>query len=211
MRDLPKRELLWWTIVVTETLSSPSTAVRTSSEKTAFYFTKDFMQTITNEYTQGFADAGLTLVRGWDDTIASQLTSLSLEDEIKTFTPRDAAERFVSIESARRWYGQKEHVVYTLRDQNDKVGGLLWFSYEPKEGADYTIGIRMYEGLRGKGLAGTLMDACHADFHVIHPQTKGVWLETDETNTRARALYVKHGYKELYSQNGRCFMVYWYA
>ena len=164
---------------------------------------------VENLYTDTFEAAELALMRGWNDQIASQLVELSKEDEIRRFTPKDADSRFTSIAAANAWYGAKKHIVYVLQHKNGKVGGLLWFSYEPREGllADYTIGIRLYQSLRGKGLSGDFMEACHTDFRTETGYDGGVWLVTDADNERARHVYTQHGYTFRGEQDDRVTLV----
>ena len=58
------------------------------------------MQPVENRYSLPLKKEGLTLYRGWNDDVARQLVERSQEPEIKKFTHRDAAERFVSDQTA---------------------------------------------------------------------------------------------------------------
>lgn len=164
---------------------------------------------VENIYTEIFDDADLTLLRGWNDAIAEELVELSKEEEIRKFTPRDETDRFPSVEAANKWFKAKEHIVYVLKHKDGMIGGLMWFSYEPREElqSDYTIGIRMYGSLRGKGLAGSFMEACHADFRFESGYAGGIWLTTDADNERARHVYMQHGYMVRDEHDGRVSLV----
>lgn len=164
---------------------------------------------VENLYTDTFEAAELKLMRGWNDQIASQLVELSREDEIRKFTPKDAESRFPTIDAANSWYGAKKHITYVLQHKNGDIGGFLWFSYEPREDllADYTVGIRLYQSLRGKGLAGNFMEACHMDFRTETGYDGGIWLITDASNERARHVYMTHGYIEHGESDGRVSLV----
>lgn len=164
---------------------------------------------VENIYTKRFEAAGLALMRGWNDDIARQLVELSQEDEIRKFTPKDADSRFPTADAANVWYNAKEHIVYVLQHKNGEIGGLLWFSYEPREEllSDYTIGIRLYQSLRGKGLSGDFMEACYTDFRTETGYSGGVWLITDASNERARHIYVQHGYALRNEKDGRVLFV----
>ncbi|HEY5695530.1 MAG TPA: GNAT family N-acetyltransferase [Candidatus Saccharimonadales bacterium] len=163
---------------------------------------------VKNAHTTSFDAAELTLLRGWNDDIAAQLVELSKEAEIRKYTPKDVARRFSDVAAAHAWYKSKPHIVYTLQHKG-KVGGLFWFSYEPRAElqSDYTIGIRMYEMLRGKGLAGALIEACHEDFRKESGYAGGIWLITDDNNDRAQHIYAKHGYEVRNKKDGRVLSV----
>jgi GNAT superfamily N-acetyltransferase len=168
------------------------------------------MREVINEHTSVLGDSTLTVYCGWSNAIAGQLVALSQEDEIRRYTPKDASSRFATVETANDWYRAKRHVVYALMNNSSEIGGLFWLSYEPRLelAADYTIGIRMYELLRGKRLAGAFFEAAHADFRTQNGYRGNFWLITDADNERARQFYAKHGYKEKVNEHdGRVLMV----
>lgn len=148
--------------------------------------------------------------RGWDDELAAALPMLSLQPHILRSTPKDASRRFVDVESSNRWYDdeQKAPTPYSLRLGGLSLGGFIWMSYQTHAdtpGCDYTSGFRMYQGAVGRGLARPFSEVTHDDFFRRHPGS-GIWLETDEVNQAALALYDKLGYKEVANHDGRVVM-----
>lgn len=184
------------------------------------------MQRVTNEYTSLLERDGFYIRRGWDSGIAEGLVLGSQEPHVMLFTPRDASDRFTTLESAEEWYSDpaKQRVVYTLGDK--AIGGVIWFSKESREiipASDASVGtstvelarpetihhtfaIRMYERARGKHLAGHFLEAAHRDFALLTDEEK-TWLSVDEQNEAAIHLYEASGYKPVGSEEGRIIMV----
>jgi ribosomal protein S18 acetylase RimI-like enzyme len=172
-----------------------------------FLFEKDVSR-VENVHTSPLEEHGLQVYAGWNDEIADQLIERSKEEEIRRFTGRDAAERFVDRQTATEWYNDKGHVVYAL-GQGAALAGIIWFAYTPKPGldADYTFAIRMYESQRGRGLAGAFLEAALTDFASRARYEGNFWLEADESNGRAVHFYEKHGYEKIETKDGRVLMV----
>lgn len=171
------------------------------------------MRKVINEHTTDLEAVGLSVYCGWSPEIAAQVVTLSQEDEIRRYTPKDATSRFVTVETADAWYYHptKRHIVYVLLDEAGMVGGLFWFSHkpsgEPSIKAEYSIGIRMYQSQRGKGLAGAFFEAAHVDFSAQNAYSGGFWLITDMDNERARQFYAKHGYEAVSTDGDRELLV----
>ncbi len=159
---------------------------------------------------RGHDGARHTVDRGWEDDLAAELPELSRQPHILRSTPKDASRRFTDQESADLWYDDENKLpsVYTFRLGGLSVGGLVWMSSQQHvdtPGAHYTSGFRMYQGAVGRGLARPFSEVAHEDFFNLHP-TSGIWLETDETNAAALALYEKLGYTEIANHDGRVVM-----
>jgi len=153
-------------------------------------------------------DERLRILKGWHNTLAEQLVIASGDDEIIKRTPRDHNERFASAEAANEWYARDEHIVYSLA-QAANLAGIIWFTkYDTPviENADYTFAIRMYEGARGKGLAGNFARAVLLDFEATESGSD-VWLETDTDNDAALHLYESLGFAPISSAKTRTKMV----
>jgi ribosomal protein S18 acetylase RimI-like enzyme len=147
------------------------------------------------------------VVEEWNENIAKALVAGAQEPHIAEHTPRDKAERFASVESAQHWYDQMERHAFPLKD-GDKLLGIVWFSKyaEPVEGAYYTFAIRMYEAGLGKHLSEEFTNQA---LKIMEDQydMDSVWLETDETNTRAIHLYEKLGFKTVKTEHDRRLMI----
>ncbi len=175
------------------------------------------MRTISNEELEG---RGFVVEQGQqDEELARELVEASLDPVIREFTPNDALRRFPNPETAQRWLEDAEAArsVYTLRDEAlRKLGGLAWFSQKPISTTDVdlpydyenTFGIRLYEPARGQDLAPHFAQTVHEDFSAGRPQNgSGIWLETDNNNTRATSLYLELGYRAVDLVGGRLLMV----
>lgn len=139
----------------------------------------------------------LPIQRGWNDLLARRLVEQSRQAEILKWTPRDAAERFVTVPAADQWYrnANKMPITYSLGLTAIRLPGFAWFSIQKNKetpGANVTFGIRIYEGYNGRGLARPFAEAVHNDMD--HQYGAGVWLETDMNNTAAYKLYEHLGY-----------------
>lgn len=164
---------------------------------------------IVNTHTESLKQRNFSVYRGWSNELAKQLVQNSCDDTMKRFVPRDAAERFRDEKAAEFWYSQNARVVYALAKQAT-LGGVIWFTQRliHELPADATFAIRMYNLARGQRLAGDFMAAVHSDFFERHPNSRGIWLKTDEDNFVALKLYNDQGYRQVGApRNGRVLMV----
>ena len=150
-----------------------------------------------------------TLYRGWDEHLASELVQRSTDADITQWTPRDHSERFPNQEAADTWYHRiSPRIIYSLFRASE-LAGVIWYSYAPRGDltANYTMAIRLYKLAKGKRLATPLLLATEADLlQTTDPTVSGIWLETDTGNSAARHSYVRAGYQEARTNNGRITM-----
>jgi ribosomal protein S18 acetylase RimI-like enzyme len=163
------------------------------------------LQHIENEHTAELTANGLSIYKGWNDTVASELAARSKEPEIVKWAPRDRNERFTNITAANNWHREGSRTVYTLH-KDSAVVGIIWFSYslKPELQADYTLAVRMYDQVRGRGYTRAFMTAVHDDFRKEYQGN--IWLVTDADNERAQKMYEHHGYRKVGIDNGRTLM-----
>ncbi|MFZ1301263.1 MAG: hypothetical protein WAQ27_01630, partial [Candidatus Microsaccharimonas sp.] len=111
---------------------------------------------------------GVSLSRGWDESVRDGLVAGAREPIILAKTPTDASHRFSSPQAAEAWHAniEKQPTLYTLNSLGDTaIGGVIWFSHlSLPEISDHTFAIRMYSSLRGRRLAGFFLDAAHEDY-----------------------------------------------
>lgn len=155
---------------------------------------------------------GFSIAEGWSDSLANELVVNSRQPHImdeRTGVPNDARKRFSDRDSAQKWYEKKNPSIYALRHENGELAGVIWFDGNERTEIDaqYTFAIRMYESARGQGLALPFMQETHRRFLESH-DTRGIWLETDETNEAALHLYRKFGYEDAGMEYDRIRMVY---
>ncbi len=147
------------------------------------------------EYTAG----DMLVLRGFTDALRAQLPVKSREPAILRWTPRDAAERFVDEDSirARELDTYNYPLVQKGQDGSLDLAGLMWLSPRPKHGANFTYAVRLYKGYERRGLAERLTNTGIADFSLLHPKERSIWLETDIVNESARKLYEKTGWQSI--------------
>lgn len=149
---------------------------------------------------------GYELYQGWNDKLAHALVQKSMEAIMLQNVPGDRGRRFSNEAAAHQWMADApERLLYALY-ANDDLAGVLWFSpqADTKSTAQYTFAVRLYASARGKSLGLPFMQATHAD--AAARGIDGVWLETDESNAAARALYTKFGYQTTAIADGRVHM-----
>lgn len=164
-------------------------------------------KTLRQVSDQGLNTRGFELYEGWNDRIARALVRKSVEAIMLQNVPNDHGKRFATAAAAHEWMAAApERLLYSLYAQDD-LAGVVWFTPQPdtESAAQHTFAIRLYSSARGKSLGLPLMQAAHTDAFA-HGVANGVWLETDESNTAARALYTKFGYQTTAIADGRVHM-----
>ncbi len=146
---------------------------------------------------------GYRVLAGLDIDLAQQLIESSLEDHIVTNCPKDAAERFTSIESIDTWLGKGRLVLPLVKDTgygNLKLAGLGWIGpAKPAAnevtlpGAELTFGLRLYDEALGKKLSFPYALAVLATNKTLY-SNKGVWLTTRSDNIPAIKTYERAGF-----------------
>jgi ribosomal protein S18 acetylase RimI-like enzyme len=156
-------------------------------------------------------EKGLTLYNSWSGTLANDLVVASRQPHIidEKATPRDASHRFPDWESAMDWYEKGQRSVYSLRDEQNQLAGIIWYDVRPRPdlGATHTFAIRLYDQAVGKGVGPFFIEAAQKDFETKEDNPV-IWLETSVENVRAIRLYVKSGYRIFHEEAGRVTMIY---
>lgn len=152
--------------------------------------------------------------KGISDSQIDELIRLSQSDHlIKKYT-RDP-KRFKNRESFHKWI-ENEKYIYILSDNSINLGGIIWFSKKDLPTKDnshdygFTFSIRIYSGLRGRGLAKLFSQKALVDFALSDSYKKslkkGFWLSVLPENIPAINLYNSLGYKEIGNYAGRILM-----
>jgi uncharacterized cofD-like protein len=157
---------------------------------------KDGLRVFDAENTHILPAGDNLVLRGLTATLREQLVSKSQEENIARWTPKDASERFPSIEAVGSRVTDTDMYALIERSKTGAVdlAGLIWFSERPKHGCSHTFAIRMYDGYVGKGLASEFADVAIKDFQSLHPKEQSIWLRVDIANRAARHLYEKLGF-----------------
>lgn len=144
---------------------------------------------------------GCVVFRGINKNQIRQLVLKTNKDsEVKKFT--HDSKRFKSERSFNLWL-KNEKSIYTLTDKKGILLGLIWFAKEKFKNYKYTIAIRTYPPIRGKGFATRFMKLAIKDF-----DQKSIWLKASMKNYRAISLYKKIGFKEDLESYGEICMHY---
>ena len=110
-----------------------------------------------NGYYANLLSRRLIVRQGWDNTIAEALVERSLEPEIVERYARDNRKRFTNLEKANTWFANNQPLtMYTLAlARTAELAGVIWIA-PPEEKipeAERAFNMRMYETVRGRGLA----------------------------------------------------------
>lgn len=163
---------------------------------------------VTNQHTPRLSDQGYELLRGWDTSLAAAIVERSREPHILHSTPRDASQRFPTLEAAEQWHDSHERIVYGLFHAVE-LSGLIWYNKAPlpSHDADVTFAIRLYDGARGKGLGRPFLEATEVDYREQTDYDGPIWLSTALDNTVAQSLYLRTGYQPVAERDERLIMI----
>ena len=166
-----------------------------------------------------------SLNRGITHKQALQLIEFASNDT-EVIDQTSDAKRFADRASLERWLGKGGgRIIYTLADEQDNLCGIVWFGKEQMPKHDFirdfdnekygiTFAIRTYSGARGKHVSGKFMVGAIEDFikrdFYKSTSNKGIWLETGESNIKARASYEHNGWEYVTKpdKNNRLLMIY---
>jgi ribosomal protein S18 acetylase RimI-like enzyme len=153
----------------------------------------------------------LAVKQGLTDKQIDQLIEYANSDP-KVIEFSSDSTRFANREAYNRWL-KKGRSVYSMTDESGDLLGIIWYGREQMPaGKDFssnvvpgdygvTFAIRVYGAARGKHLAGKFMLAAQStyvssqDYSTI--VSKGIWLETSESNIAAVTAYRKFGYRQV--------------
>jgi len=140
----------------------------------------------------------LTVLKDIDEKQIQELISFTKGDnKIKKFT--HDYERFKNLKTFSTWRNRKK-IIYTLINKWGRLQGIIWFSKKSFKKYKFTFAIRTYPPTRGKGLAKQFMNTTILDFRKNNKG--GIWLKTEEKNSRADKLYENFGFKKISKTEG---------
>jgi hypothetical protein len=162
----------------------------------------------------------LMVIAGQHDMFLEQIVEKSRQPDIAARTPKDATQRFRSLETARQWLAGGRQL-YMLTDEGGDVGGIIWYAYRRipakfrgKYQENHTFAIRLYEGYNGKGLSEKFMQDTLKDYFARleagaenAQDFRGLWLQTGTDNIVARHAYKKRGFEQIANDGQRVTMI----
>lgn len=169
-------------------------------------------EVIVNEASRILTERGIQTYRYHElnNFQALQIVAASKEPVMLEWVQNDASVRFPDKESAQHWFTVKERILYGLK-RDIALTALAWFSPKPHPNpqitAEYTYAIRLYEGMRGQGLARAVMAVTHEAFYEASGYKGPTWLSVNAKNMDARRLYEKFGYEGTDQLDERIIMI----
>jgi RimJ/RimL family protein N-acetyltransferase len=126
-----------------------------------------------------------------------QIIKKSRQAHVAEWEPDDMNGRFADADSFSRWASQGRAIVGLIKE--DEVFGITYFG--PKKVPDgyilgsTTVGLRLYEGAVGRGIAKPFFVAAHMAVEG-YVDVSDVWLTVREENVAAIATYKAAGYQK---------------
>ena len=127
------------------------------------------------------------------DQIVQLITLTKKDSRINKFT--HDLERFKNSKTFTTWKKRKK-TIYTLTGRSGRLLGIIWFSQKHFKNYKYTLAIRVYPPLRGKGISKKFLYLVYKDFQKRHKNLH-LWLRTSTGNSRAIKLYKSFGFKTV--------------
>jgi hypothetical protein len=157
------------------------------------------------------------LAVGEDHELELQLVAKSKQPHVLKSTPNDAAERFSSLEAIQERKKTKKRDYYWLLGANNDLAGIIWFGPKafplelqlPEHPID-TFAIRLYQNYLGKGLAVPFFEQSLSVEYARRQErgeTMSLWGVTDSENSTALAVYLKVGFEQVQTNEGRTYMI----
>lgn len=156
-----------------------------------------------------------SLWQGLSKIHQQQLLDFSKNDPLITENTSDST-RFASVEKLQHWLsGQRLVSALSPKEKPNELSGLVWFSHEPlplkiddqqAKNAQWTFGIRLYTGARGKHLSLPFMAKTFEYFWQEHPH-QSVWLSTRKTNAISQKIYTRFGFVPIVQRHGKIFYI----
>lgn len=145
------------------------------------------------------------VMRGIENGEISDLVSYTGRDKKISICTHDDG-RFKNRRTFTAWQ-KRGKIIYTLVNRTGKLLGLIWFARKKYRSFHYTIAVRTYPPIRGKGLSYKFMKSVTDDFFKNHKNT-GIWLSMQKGNIPAEKLYKKFGFKIIEDRKGEVVMTY---
>lgn len=136
----------------------------------------------------------LSILKGMSKSQVAQLLTYTRKDKLIRTQTHDF-DRFKSKKTFSSWE-KRGKTIYTLVNRNSKLLGIIWFSKKVFKNYRFTLAIRTYPPVRGKGIAKKFLDAAYQNFKITHKKSN-LWLKTAGDNPMALKLYRRFGFKTL--------------
>lgn len=135
--------------------------------------------------------------------LREKLVAATANDNAVTTNTCDA-NRFASLESVDEWVEQGRSPVCFL-DDSGELQAFGWTGKKQHTATpfDYTVAMRTYEGLRGKGVSAYLLALVLENQLIATPEAMGFWAEINENNTPSIKMCERAGFQLISAINGK--------
>jgi ribosomal protein S18 acetylase RimI-like enzyme len=147
---------------------------------------KDYIKRFISIMTIPKTHTKLSILKGISGSQIFQLLSYTKKDQVIRKQTHDF-DRFKSKKTFSAWE-KRGKTIYTLINRNNKLLGIIWFSKKLFKNHRFTLAIRTYPPIRGRGVAKRFLDTAYQNFKTTHKKPN-FWLKTEGNNSRALKLY----------------------
>ncbi len=160
-------------------------------ETASFGGAVDFIQRFVSTISPSKSHLKFSVLKNIDGEETKELIAYTGRDKkISACTHDDG--RFKNKKTFTAWKSRGK-TIYVLTGRAKKLLGIIWFARKKYDTFRYTLGIRIYPPLRGKGLSYKFLKTAFEDFSQDR-KNPGYWLAVRKGNTPAEHLYKKYGF-----------------
>lgn len=177
------------------------------AEVDSFELAVDFIKRFIGLVSPKKSHIKYPILKDIDNNQVSDLINYTGRDKKVSVCTHDDG-RFKNKKTFESWK-KRGKFIYTLSGRTGKLLGIIWFAkkkYKNFKDFSYTLGVRVYPPIRGKGLSYKFLKSVSDDFQVNH-NNSGYWLLMQKGNMPAEHLYKKFGFKPQEEKGHEILMI----
>jgi ribosomal protein S18 acetylase RimI-like enzyme len=147
----------------------------------------------------------ISVLKGISNKEIFQLLTYTRKDKLIRSQTHDF-DRFKSKKTFWTWE-KRGKSIYSLINKNGKLLGIIWFSKKMFKKYRFTLAIRTYPPIRGKGIALKFLRIVYENFKNNHRHS-GLWLKTTGNNLPDINLYKSFGFRKASKTKNETLMVF---